>query len=206
MGVLMLKYKILSVAIIIISILICLVIVMAAFEKSSALNAYNTAVKYQVNKSKPINILYPTITNYASSNGITHYRLIIPKIGVDCNVRSDTVNAYNAVYHYAESVNPGQSGECGFLSHRTHYSGLFGKLGSLRVGDEVIVKDYSTNKKYTYVVTSNGNDIRWDYQVNPIQFDQSGEARLLLVTCYPPGRKLAAYITHCKLVSTTSIS
>jgi len=198
----MLKYKILSVAIIITSILICSVIVIAAFEKSSALNTYNTALKYQGNKSKPTNMLYPTITKSASPSGITHYRLIIPKIGVDCNVRSDTVNAYNAVYHYPESVNPGQNGECGFLSHRTRFSGLFGKLGSLQVGDEVIVKDYSTNKKYTYVVTSNGNDIRWDYKENPIQFDQSGDSRLLLVTCYPPGRKLAAYITHCKLVST----
>lgn len=202
----MLKYKILSGAIIIISILICSVIVMAAFEKSSALNSYNSAAKYQGNKSKPINMLYPSTTKSTSTGGITSSRLIIPKIGVDCNIRSDTVNAYNAVYHYSESVNPGQSGECGFLSHRTRYSGLFGKLGSLKVGDEVIVKDYSTKKKYTYAVTSNGNDIRWDYKENPIQFDQSGDARLLLVTCYPPGKKQAAYITHCKLVSTTSIS
>jgi len=79
---------------------------------------------------------------------------------VDATIRSDTVNAYNSIYHYPESVNPGQSGECEFLSHRTKYSGLFGKLGSLKVGDEVIVKDYSSNKKYIYKVTSNGNDIR----------------------------------------------
>ena len=41
---------------------------------------------------------------------------------------------------------------------------------------------------------------------NPIQFDQSGDARLFLVTCYPPGKKQAAYITHCKLVSTTPLN
>ncbi len=200
------KYKILSVLIIVLSIIVCSVIVMAAFEKSSSLNAYNTALKTQGNKSQPTNILNPTITRSTSaSSGITRSRLIIPKIGVDCAIRSDTVNAYNAVYHYPESVNPGQNGECGFLSHRTRYSGLFGKLGSLKVGDEVIVKDYTFNKKYTYKVTSNGNDIRWDYEENPIQFDQSGEARLLLVTCYPPGKKQAAYITHCKLVSTTPL-
>jgi sortase A len=202
----MLKYKILSIAIIVISILICSVIIMAAFEKSNSLNSYNAALHAQGNKSKPTNALNPTITRSTSTSGITKSRLIIPKIGVDCTIRSDTVNAYNAVYHYPESVNPGQGGECGFLSHRTKFSGLFGKLGSLNVGDEVIVKDYSSHKKYTYKVTSNGNDIRWDYEENPIQFDQSGDARLFLVTCYPPGKKQAAYITHCKLVSTTSLN
>lgn len=202
----MLKYKILSIVIIVISILICSVIIMAAFEKSSSLNSYNAALNAQGNKSNPTNALNPTITRSTSTNGITKSRLIIPKIGVDCAIRSDTVNAYNAVYHYPESANPGKSGECGFLSHRTKFSGLFGKLGSLKVGDEVIVKDYSSNKKYIYKVTSNGNDIRWDYEENPIQFDRSGDARLLLVTCYPPGKKQAAYITHCKLVSTTSLN
>lgn len=201
----MLKYKILSVAIIVMSILICSVIIINAFEKSSLLNSYNAALQAQGNKSAPINALNPTITRSTSTGRISRSRLIIPKIGVDSTIRSDTVNAYNTVYHYPESVNPGQSGECGFLSHRTKYSGLFGKLGSLKVGDEVIVKDYSSNKKYIYKVTSNGNDIRWDYEENPIQFDQSGEARLLLVTCYPPGKKQAAYITHCKLVSTSKI-
>jgi len=202
----MLKYKILSVAIIVMSILICSVIIINAFEKSSLLNSYNAALQAQGNKSKPINVLNPTITGPTSTGRIGRSRLIIPKIGVDSSIRSDTVNAYNAVYHYPESVDPGKSGECGFLSHRTKYSGLFGKLGSLKVGDEVIVKDYSSNKKYIYKVTSNGNDIRWDYEENPIQFDQSGEVRLLLVTCYPPGKKQAAYITHCKLVSTSKIS
>jgi sortase A len=201
----MLKYKILSIAIILGCVVVCSTIIMAGFEKSHELNAYKTALNAQGNKSAPTNILNPTITRSTSSSSITQSRLVIPKIGVDCNIRSDTVNAYNAVYHYPESVNPGQSGECGFLSHRTKFSGLFGKLGSLKVGDEVIVKDYSSNKKYTYKVTSNGDDIRWDYEDNPIQFDQSGDARLFLVTCYPPGRKQAAYITHCKLVSTTSI-
>ena|SRR5665648_56021 len=197
----MLRYKLLSVAVVGITILIIFSMTMAGFEKSQELSAYQSTVHSKVNKSVPVNVLNHT----SSSRGSTNQRLIIPKIGVDASIRSDTVNSYNAVYHFPESVQPGQNGECGFLSHRTTYSGLFGKIGSLKVGDEVIIKDYTSSKKYIYKVTSNGNDIRWDYKENPIDFDQSGEARLLLITCYPPGKKQAAYICHCKLASTTPL-
>jgi sortase A len=115
------------------------------------------------------------------------------------------VNAYNAVYHYPESVYPGQPGECGILGHRTTYSGLFKNLGTLQIGDKVIIVDTVMKKRYTYEVTSNGDDIRWDYKTNPVRFSQEGEARLMLMTCYPPGKKEAAFITHCKLVSTEDI-
>ncbi|MDI6724263.1 MAG: sortase [Methanobacterium sp.] len=198
------KYKFLSVIVILACILIASGIIIVAYEKSLELNAARASIEtYKIKKSAPVDILDPTIikgnTNFISA------RLIIPKIDVNGIIRSDTVNGYNTVYHYPESVLPGQSGECGLLSHRTKYSGLFGKLGSLDVGDEVIIKDYIVSKKYVYKVTSNGKDIRWDYKENPIQFEQNGEARLLLITCYPPGRKQAAYITHCKLVSTSPL-
>lgn len=199
----MLKYKILAVAIIIVSIFISGAVVLAGFERSNSLDAYNAALQAEQNKGNSSNALYPKITR--SAGGLTHCMLVIPKIGVNANIHSDTVDGYNTVYHYPESVNPGQSGECGFLSHRTKYSGLFGKLGSLQIGDEVIIKDYSSNKKYIYKVTANGNDIRWDYEENPIHFSQSGDARLMLVTCYPPGKKEAAYITHCKLMQTSTL-
>ena len=199
------KYKILSVVIVLGSILICSVIIMAGLEKSQALDSYNTALQAQENKSNTIDALDPIIRRSTYTGSATRCVLVIPKISVTGQIRSDTVNDYNAVYHYPESVNPGKSGECGLLSHRTSYSGLFGKLGSLNVGDEVIINDYSSSKKYSYKVTSNGNDIRWDYKQNPISFNKSGDARLLLITCYPPGKKEAAYITHCKLESTTSL-
>jgi hypothetical protein len=48
-----------------------------------------------------------------------------------------------------------------------------------------------------------GDDIRWDYKTNPIRFSQEGKASLLIIKCYPPGRKQAAWITHFKLVSST---
>lgn len=202
----MLKYKLLSVAIVLVCIMASVGIIIIGYEKSQELNAYQTKLYLQGNQSAPVNILFPSTTKSISGGTTSQYKLIIPKMGVNARISSVTVNEYNTVYHYPESVQPGQNGECGFLSHRTKYSGLFGKLGSLRPGDEVIIKDYSMSKKYVYKVTSNGNDIRWDYKENPITFAQSGEARLLLVTCYPPGKKQAAYITHCRLVSTTSLN
>ncbi len=74
------------------------------------------------------------------------------------------------------------------------------------MGDEVIIKDYNSRKKYIYQVTSNGQDIRWDYKTNPVRFAQEGEPRLLIMTCYPPGRKQAAYIMHCKMVSSSGLN
>lgn len=199
------KYKLLSIAIVLGCIAVSAGILIVGYEKSQELNAYQTKLYLQGNRSAPVDLLLPSTTKSISGSTTDQYRIIIPKMGVNAKISSVTVNAYNTVYHYPESVQPGQNGECGFLSHRTKYSGLFGKLGSLRPGDEVIIKDYTMSKKYIYKVTSNGNDIRWDYKENPITFAQSGEPRLLLVTCYPPGKKLAAYITHCKLVSTTSL-
>jgi sortase A len=124
---------------------------------------------------------------------------MIPKMRITGKIRSNTVNGYNTVYHYSQSVNPGQSGECGLLSHRTKYSGLFSKLGSLEAGDEVIITDYLLHRKYVYIV-------RWNYKKKPLTFAQSGDAKLLLITCYPPGKSEAAFITHCKLVSTTILA
>ncbi|MGB7968276.1 MAG: sortase [Methanobacterium sp.] len=106
--------------------------------------------------SAPVNALDPTNTFDGTSIG----ELIIPKLGVDCSIRSDTVNAYNAVYHYPQSVGFRQPGEVGLLGHRTTYSHLSINIGTLKIGDKAIIIDTATQKKYTYVVTSNGNDIR----------------------------------------------
>lgn len=130
--------------------------------------------------------------------------LKISRLGVDCTIRSDTVNAYNAAYHYPHSVSFGQAGECGLMSHRTTYSALFRHINSLKVGDKVVVTNLA-KIRYIYKVTSNGKDIRWDYKTNPIKFAQSGSARLLLVSCYPLGYEKAAFITHCKLVAVDHI-
>lgn len=181
---------------------ISLTIVMFAYDQSQDLgNAQKDLKDYNEKMSNPVNALDPV----NSIGGTVVGELIIPKLGVDCTIRSDTVNAYDAVYHYPESVGFGQPGEVGLLGHRTTYSHLFIDIGTLQIGDKAIIIDTSTQKKYTYAVTSNGNDIRWDYKTNPVRFAQDGEARLLIMTCYPPGKKEAAYITHFKLISTENI-
>lgn len=196
------KYRILSVIIISACLLFSINAMFIIFDKMQEVDSAQKSIKnYKERMSAPVDALDPT-TN--SALAVTTGELIIPKLGVDCSIRSDTVNAYDAVYHYPQSAAFGQPGESGILGHRTTYSKLFININALEPGDKVIIKDHTLKKIYTYEVTSNGDDIRWDYKTNPIKFALEGEARLLLVTCYPPGEKSAAYITHGKLISTSS--
>jgi sortase A len=123
----------------------------------------------------------------------------IPTQNVNWEIRKDTVNELGSVYQYPESFYPGQNGTIGILGHHTKYSSPFANIDKLNVGDQVIITDYLTQKKYIYEVISNG-DIKGDYKTNPLQFP-GGIFELTLVTCYPPGFQEAAYSTHCKLKS-----
>jgi len=198
----MANYKIISVLIILICVTVASGIAIAGYQQmQNVTKAQNSIKAYQERMSNPVDALDPSDITSSNLNAI----LVIPKLNISANIRSDTVNAYNAVYHYPNSVMPGEPGECGILGHRTRYSGLFTNIASLKVGDQAIIKDFSKKKKYTYELTSNGNDIRWDYKTNPLRFSQEGQARLLIVTCYPPGKKEAAWITHFKLVSSSDL-
>jgi len=146
---------------------------------------------------RTFSIKNPEMNSYPFSWG----KLIIPKIGLECSIRSDTVNEYNSVYHYPGSVYPGEMGECGIMGHYTQYSAPLSKIDQIKPGDQIFIDDLLAMKKYVYTVVSNGEDIRWDYLKNPIKFEQSGEPRLLLVTCFPPGRTSAAWILHARLTS-----
>ena len=127
----------------------------------------------------------------------------IPTQNLTWKIRKDTVNEMGAVYQYPESFYPGQNGTLGLLGHHTRYSAPFANINLLNPGDEVIVTDYLSQKRYIYNVTSNG-DIKADYKTNPVQFP-AGTFDLTLVTCYPPGFQEAAYMTHCKLKSVMPI-
>lgn len=195
------RYRIISIAIIVGCLLFSINGVFIIIEKMNEVNsAQKTVTDYKERMSEPVDVLNPANSVAAAPTSM----LVIPKLGVNCYIRTDTVNAYNAVYHYPQSAGFGQPGEAGILGHRTTYSAIFKNINSLAPGDEVIIKDLIFKKVYTYQVTSNGNDIRYDYKTNPIRFSLEGDARLLLVTCYPPGAKSAAYITHAKLISTSS--
>jgi sortase A len=123
----------------------------------------------------------------------------IPSLKVKWDIRYDTLNAYNAVYHYSESFYPGQNGAMGLLGHHTLYSAPFNHVELIQPGYIVIINDYLTQKKYTYQVVSN-NDIRYDYTVNTIKFPQ-GKNELILGTCWPPGSTAAERYVHCQLIS-----
>lgn len=144
-----------------------------------------------------------TINNATVAKTEVWGEISIPTQGLNWNIREDTVNQMGSVYHYPESFYPGQNGTIGLLGHHTRYSAPFGNLNLLKAGDQVIITDYLTQKKYVYEVTSNG-DIKSDYKTNPVQFP-GGTFELTLVTCYPPGFQEAAYMTHLKLISVEPI-
>ncbi len=138
-------------------------------------------------------------TPSASTTTVIWASVIIPSIKVSWNIRSDTVNEYNSVYHYNESYYPEQNGTCGLLGHHTIYSAPFAEIDQLKTGDSVVIDDYLTQREYIYQVYSNG-DLKWDYETNPIEFPPDNKD-LLLVTCYPPGTTEAAWLVHCKLIT-----
>lgn len=126
--------------------------------------------------------------------------LIMPTTGGDWPVNSHSVNDYG-VYHISNSYYPGEDGQMALLGHHTTHSAPFASLVQLKVGDPVIIKDYLTQKKYTYVVTSNGNDIRWGTRGVDINYQPSSTPELWLITCWPTGFSKAAYVVHSTLVS-----
>lgn len=198
--------RLISVVIILICLLVCCSIIMVAYSDFNKLKSSQARLEHY--KNAPRDLLDPDISPQAESRagGSTILgRLIIPRLDLNVMIRTDTVNAYNSVYHYTESVMPGSNGDCGLLGHRTTYSGPFRHITSLKVGDTVIIQDEILSKKYVYQVVSTGNDIRWDYRTNPVKFSQDGEPRLMLITCHPAGTSNAAWITHCKLVSTSEL-
>jgi sortase A len=138
------------------------------------------------------------VKNSAARNTNMWGTLSIPTLGVNWNIRTDTLNSYNTVYH-APSFYPGENGTVGIYGHHTKYSAPFARINLLKVGDQVIVNDYLTQKKFIYEVMNNG-DVKWDYKTNPVQFP-GGSSELTLITCYPPGLTEAAWMVHCKLKS-----
>lgn len=129
-------------------------------------------------------------------------KLVIPKMGISPNIRSDTPDAYNAVYHYQTSAYFGTPGECAILGHRTTWSAPLYKINYLRKGDLIYIYDYTAQKKCTYAYQY--------YQILPNylvdnNFKKTGNSILILKSCYPIGSGANKYITYSKLVSTVAL-
>lgn len=131
-------------------------------------------------------------------------KLIMPTVGAEWSVTSRSVND-DAVYHISTSYFPGENGQMALMGHHTTHAAPFASLTQLKVGDPLIIKDNITQKKYTYEVVSNGDDIRWGAKGVSIDYQSSSVPELWLITCWPPGYSRAAYIVHSKLVSVEPI-
>jgi len=176
-------------------------------QKNNALYS----VIYKTKQEKDKNILFGNpdgfdviknslkVDNASLKKSYVFASISIPKLGVKWDVRSDTLNAYNAVLHYGESFYPGQNGSCGIIGHHTFYSAPFNHIETLKKGDKVYIDDYLTQKRYVYSVL-NASDIRYDYKTNKITFNQ-GSRELIIGTCWPPGRSTAEIYAHCQLDS-----
>lgn len=149
-----------------------------------------------IKKSLKVNSTTLTKSNVFAS-------ISIPRLGVKWNIRSDSINNYNAVYHYGDSFYPGQDGAIGVIGHHTRYSAPMNHIETLKKGDKIYIDDYLTQKRYVYEVLTT-NDIRYDYTTNKIKFPSSSR-ELILATCWPPGRTAAEIYVHSQLVSVESL-
>ncbi len=163
-----------------------------------------------INSGNTFNTL---INSFTINNTEKEYRkkstgwaeVIIPDIHANWLITSNSVNTADSVYHLPNSYYPGENGEMALMGHHTTHHAPFLNIDKLKAGNSVIIKDYVTQKKYTYQVTSNG-DIRWGVKGESIDYQPSEEPELLLITCYPPGFSQAAWIVHTKLVSVQPLS
>jgi len=129
----------------------------------------------------------------------TDFSILIPKIGasskvipnVDPTNETEFLDALkHGVAHAKGSVFPGLSGTTYLFAHSAdnwwnvgRYNAVFYLLKDLSTGDEIIV--FFDGKRHNYIVTqkviSDPTDISFLSQA------QSGEERLVLQTCWPPG-------------------
>ena len=139
--------------------------------------------------------------NVTNTNKVVGWaELIMPTIGGDWEITTHSVND-PSVYFIPTSYYPGANGQTALLGHHTTHSAPFSGITQLKVGDPLIIKDYLTQKKYTYEVTSNGDDIRWGAKGVSLGYQSTSTPELWLITCWPTGYSRAAYIVHSKLVS-----
>lgn len=149
-----------------------------------------------------INSLKINQTNKTSRLSTGWAVLQMPTLGRTWTITTTTADMWGAVYHIPTSYFPGENGEFALMGHHTTHHKPFANIETvLKVGDPLIVKDYLTGKKYTYKVTSNGNDIRWGEKGDTIYYKATNKPELLLITCWPPGYSRGAYIIHSSLVS-----
>ncbi|MCX6816972.1 MAG: sortase [Candidatus Beckwithbacteria bacterium] len=130
----------------------------------------------------------------------TQFGLVIPKIFVNVsvteNVNPEDVKAYQSVLKQAGGVAhavgtavPGENGTVYIFGHSTdatfdveRFNAVFYLLGKLEKGDKIIA--YYNNVPYNYIVAE--KKVVDPTDISDI-IDVTGEERLVLQTCWPPG-------------------
>ncbi len=140
----------------------------------------------------------------------TDFSIVIPKISaaarVIANVDPADEEAYRnalklGVSHAQGTAFPGNKGTIYLFAHSTNtlanvsrYNAIFYQLKDLEAGDKVII--FYTGKEFIYQVTDKqivgAKDVSW--------LSDSGEEKLVLQTCWPPGTSLKRLIIVAKPV------
>ena len=127
------------------------------------------------------------------------FSILIPKLGIDekvfPNIDPNDPGQYLSVLqqgiaHAKGSVFPGVDGTTYLFAHSAdnwwdieHYNAIFYTLNNLSPGDEITV--FFENHRYEYVVS--GQIISDPQDVSYLASQHTGEQRLVLQTCWPPG-------------------
>ncbi len=149
----------------------------------------------------------PTVAPLPPGDGLPPVRLQIPALGLDTPVQRmgwtvengvsqwDVVD--NAAGHHFDSAYPGEAGNVVVSGHNNIEGAVFagvcviGQPGvAFGLGDEMILVD-SGGRRFTYQVNGwhrmkEKNASIAKRQDNAAYLQQTGEARLTLVTCWPP--------------------
>jgi sortase A len=129
----------------------------------------------------------------------TDFGILIPKIGANAKVYPNVDPANKAgflpilqegIAHARGTVFPGMQGNIYLFAHSTdnwwnagRYNAVFYLLKDLVPGDEIVV--FFERVRYDYVVTD--KFVTSDTYVDLLSGKQTGQQRLILQTCWPPG-------------------
>lgn len=140
----------------------------------------------------------------------TNFSITIPKIGASAKIypNIDPVNAneflpvlQKGIAHAKGSVFPGFAGNVYLFAHSAdnwwdvgRYNAVFYLLKNLAAGDQVTV--FFENVRHDYVVTQ--TQIVDPKDISQISREQTGEERLVLQTCWPPGTTWKRFVVIAK--------
>lgn len=135
---------------------------------------------------------------------ITHYKLSIPKLGIDqAVVEIGAEDLAKSLIHYSGTAMPGQYGNPVIFGHSVlpqlfnpeNYKTIFSTLPKLKKGDKILI-DFD-GVKYRYQIIEMVETRPGDVSVLEQHFDAE---YLTLVTCVPPGTYLRRLVIKAQLV------